>query len=175
MRFLEIKSPHSHRNSNIQALTDNYSYIYRDSNSKVLVMEDHEYYYQMQTQLLVSKLEKCHFFIWVMKGYCLIEVKANKILQGEIATKCTSLFQNVILPELLSKHFTKNKNHPLVNAENIWCFCWMGKDEDDMIQCDNKNCKIIWLHQKCVRIKQILKGNWYCSECRKLDKSWKKH
>ena len=123
MRCLEIKSPHSHRNSNIQALTDNYSYIYRDSNSKVLVMEDHEYYYQMQTQLLVSKLEKCHFFIWTMKDYFLIEVKANKILQGEIVTKCTSLFQNVILPELVSKHFTKNKNHSLVNAENIWCFC----------------------------------------------------
>ena len=31
----------------------------------------------------------------------------------------------------------------------------MGEDEDDMIQCDNKNCKIIWFHQKCVRIKQI--------------------
>ena len=31
----------------------------------------------------------------------------------------------------------------------------MGEDEVDMIQCDNKNCKIIWFHQKCVRIKQI--------------------
>ena len=68
-------------------------------------MEDHEYYYQMQTHLLVSKLEKCHFFIWTMKDYFLIEVKANKILQGEIVTKCDP---NVILPELLSKYFTEN-------------------------------------------------------------------
>ena len=101
MCCLEIKRPHSNRNGNIQALIDNDLYIYRDSNLKVLVKEDHEYYYQMQTQLLVSKLEKCHFFIWTMKDYSLIEVKANKILQGEIVAKCTLLFQNVILPELL--------------------------------------------------------------------------
>ena len=41
-----------------------------------------------------------------MKDYCLIEVKANKILQGEIITKSTVLFQNVISLELLSKYFT---------------------------------------------------------------------
>ena len=51
----------------------------------------------------------------------------------------------------------------------------MGEDEDDMIQCDNKNCKIIWFHQKWVQIKQLPKGNWYCSECREPNKSWKKH
>ena len=95
-----------------------------------------------------------------MKDYCLI-------LQGEIITKPTLLFQNVILLELLSKYFTENKNHSLVNTENVLCFCQMGEDGDDMIQCDNKNWKIIWFHQKCVRIKQIPKGNWYCSECRK--------
>ena len=110
-----------------------------------------------------------------MKGYCLIEVKTNEILKGEIATKCTLLFQNEIFPEPLSKYFTENKNHSLVNTENNWCFCRMGEDEDDMIQCDNKNCKIIWFHQKCVRIKQFPKGYWYCSECKKLNKSRKKH
>ena len=112
MRCLEIKCPHSYRNSNPQALIGNDSYICRDSNSNVLVMEDHEYYYQMQTQLLVSTLEKCHFFILTMKDYCLIEVKANKILQGEIVTKCILLFQNVILQELLSKYFIENKIIP---------------------------------------------------------------
>ena len=51
----------------------------------------------------------------------------------------------------------------------------MGEDEHDMIQCDNKNCKIIWFHQKCVRIKQIPKGNWFCSGCKKLNKSRKEN
>ena len=110
---------------------------------------NHEYYCQMQTQLLASKLEKCHF-LWTMKDYCLIEVKANEIPQGEIVTKSTLLFQNVILLELLSKYFAENKNQSVVNTENSWCFCRMGEDEEDMIQCDNKNCKIIWFHQKCI-------------------------
>ena len=38
----------------------------------------------MQTQSLISKLEKCHYFIWTMKGNCSIEVEAKKILQGEV-------------------------------------------------------------------------------------------
>ena len=46
----------------------------------------------------------------------------------------------------------------------------MGEDEDNMIQGDNKNCKIIWFHQKSARMKQIPKGNWYCSECKNLIK-----
>ena len=91
-----------------------------------------------------------------MKDYCLIAVKANKILQVEVITKSTLLFQNVILLELSSKYFSENKNHSLVNTENISCFSRMGEDEDSM-QCDNKNCKIIWFHQKCVRTKQIPK------------------
>ena len=49
VRCHEIKCPYSYRNSNIQALIDNDLCIYRDSNSNVLVKEDHEYYYQMQT------------------------------------------------------------------------------------------------------------------------------
>ena len=55
-------------------------------------------------------------FLWTMKDYCLIEVKANKILQGEIVTKSTLLFQNVILLELLSKYFAENKNQSVVNT-----------------------------------------------------------
>ena len=42
VRCLEVKCPHSCRNSNIQTLIDNDSYIYWHSNSKVLVEEDHE-------------------------------------------------------------------------------------------------------------------------------------
>ena len=46
----------------------------------------------------------------------------------------------------------------------------MGEGENSMIQGDNKNCKIIWFHQKSARMKQIPKGNWYCSECKNLIK-----
>ena len=41
VRCLEMKCPHSYRNSNIQAFIDNDSYIYKDSNLNVLVKEDH--------------------------------------------------------------------------------------------------------------------------------------
>ena len=73
---------------------------------------------------------------------------------------------------ILSKYFIENKNHSLVNTENIWCFCRMGQDEDDMIV-TTKIAKLFG-SIKHVPIKQIPKGNWYFSECKKLNKSREK-
>ena len=60
-------------------------------------------------------------------------------------------FQNAILLKL-SNYFTEIKNDAIVKWENIWCFCQMGKDDDNMNQYDYKNCKIVWFHQKDVWI-----------------------
>ena len=49
-----------------------------------------------------------------------------------------------------------------------WCYC--GKDEtfDDMIGCDNKDCKIGWYHL-CLKLdkEKIPEGRWYCLDCHK--------
>ena len=51
----------------------------------------------------------------------------------------------------------------------------MRGDEDDINQCNNKNCKFVWFHQKSVRINQVPEGNWYCFESKRLNWSRKKH
>lgn len=35
-----------------------------------------------------------------------------------------------------------------------------------MIQCDNDLCPIEWFHFKCVGVKKIPKGDWFCPRCR---------
>ena len=40
-------------------------------------------------------------------------------------------------------------------------------DKDNVIACDNENCPYVWFHFKCVKIRRVPKGAWYCSKCRK--------
>ena len=37
----------------------------------------------------------------------------------------------------------------------------MSEDKDNLA-CESKTCKIQWLHIKCMRIKKIPKGKWFC-------------
>lgn len=56
------------------------------------------------------------------------------------------------------------------NPEGIqYCFC--GKPEnDDMVECENPECKHKWFHYSCVGIDDPnnLPNVWYCPECREL-------
>ena len=59
----------------------------------------------------------------------------------------------------------------------IICICQQPYDEensDRVIGCDNQNCKYQWLHFKCISLKRVPKGAWYCFECRKLPQFSKK-
>ena len=38
----------------------------------------------------------------------------------------------------------------------------MSEDEDGLIMCESKTCKIQWFHIKCMRIKKITKGKRFC-------------
>ena len=55
----------------------------------------------------------------------------EKFLSRKI-TNITKFNEKMILLELLPKYFNENKSGFIVKTENIWRFCRMGKDEDDM-------------------------------------------
>ena len=42
----------------------------------------------------------------------------------------------------------------------------MSEDEDDFIMYESKTCKVQWFHIKCIRIKEIPKGKWFCVKCK---------
>lgn len=35
-----------------------------------------------------------------------------------------------------------------------------------MVQCDNELCPVEWFHFRCVNLKKIPKGEWFCPKCR---------
>ena len=50
----------------------------------------------------------------------------------------------------------------------------MSEDEDDLIMCESKTCKIQWFQIKYMRIKKIPKGKWFCVKCKTKKKRNKK-
>ena len=51
--------------------------------------------------------------------------------------------------------------------QELFCYCH-GPEEGTMVGCDNEDCKIEWFHTRCLKIKTVPKGKWYCPDCRKL-------
>ena len=50
----------------------------------------------------------------------------------------------------------------------------MSEDEDDLIMCESKTCKIQWSQIKYMRIKKIPKGKWFCVKCKTKKKGKKR-
>lgn len=59
----------------------------------------------------------------------------------------------------------------------IICLCQKEYDDeaDDVIGCDDQNCPYIWLHFKCVNIKRVPKGAYFCPQCKKRQPKRPKH
>jgi len=60
-----------------------------------------------------------------------------------------------------------NPKNGLMNTEESnqkYCICEQLK-QDQMIQCDNENCRYGWFHMSCLSLKEVPEGNWYCPMC----------
>ena len=60
--LLEIKCPQV--SSVLEA-----NYLYKDETSQLKLKRNHSYYYQILTQLAVSGLQWCDFFVWCQSDY----------------------------------------------------------------------------------------------------------
>ena len=145
------------------------SYLHKNAEGKVLLMSNHSHYYQVQTQLLVTGLKFCDFFVWTDKDTFLETICVDTEIQADILSKTKSLFCNVLLPKLAGKYFTNSNNSD--KSQDKWCICKMSEDEDDLIMCEYKTCKIQWFYIKCMRIQKIPKGKWFCVKFKTKKKS----
>ena len=104
---MEIKCPYSHRGDSIPQMLGKKSYLHQNAEGKVQLMSKNSYYYQVQTQLLITD-----------------------------------------------------------KSQDKWRISKMSDDEDDLIMCESKTCKIQWFHIKGMRIKKVPKGKWFCVKCK---------
>ena len=112
-------------------------------------IKTHAYYYQIQTQLLVTQYDYCDFFVMLINDFVCIRIEPDKELFEKISRKCKLFFGKAILPELLAKCFSEPTITNATSPGKV-CYCNMGEENDDLIGCDNKNCQIKWFHLKCL-------------------------
>ena len=103
----------------------------------------------------------------------------------ECVKKCTEFVNFCILPELLGRWCTRpcisSNSESSAQAEpsststpshteaaKKYCNCQcLEQNGEEMIACDFPNCAIEWYHTRCLKIKSIPNGKWYCPTCRK--------
>lgn len=128
---------------------------------------DHDYFYQIQTQLLVWKLKYCDFVVWKSeKNFIVKRIFADENLQQKIVDGATNFFKKVLLPELLARFYSSLKNTPLgeLNFEpKLICSC-QKPAAHPIIKCELEQCAVKYFHWECVGVKGKRKI-WFCSQC----------
>ena len=80
--------------------------------------ENHQYFYQIQAQLLVTDYEYCNLFLWTKTDNIRIRIVPHDAMQMEIVEMSKTIFLKAILPELLGHHFVREESSTLVSNNN---------------------------------------------------------
>ena len=184
---MEIKCPYSHQHESIStAAAVDKTFCLKDTDGSLHLDHAHSYYYQVQTQMFVCSLLYCDFTVCTFhdtEGLYTERIYRDEGFWQQCWHKAQEFFNKCILPELVGKWFTRSHDTQKVNAhptlsdnedvESSTCtgttlptYCICGKPaEGKMIGCDNKECEYEWFHLKCLNLKRIPKGDWYCPDC----------
>ncbi|XP_060594190.1 uncharacterized protein LOC132748587 [Ruditapes philippinarum] len=117
---VEIKCPYCAKGKKLSEAKLNYL-------SEGKLKENHRYFYQVQTQLIVTEREFCDFVVWSEQDIDVIRIELNENTETEIITKSKEFFIQVILPEITGSLITRNlssrkqasEKKTLFNNENL--------------------------------------------------------
>lgn len=203
---VEVKCPYCHKdNMLVEAAEGNKKFcLFKEKSTGALKLDvNHEYFYQVQTQLGVCELEMGYFVVWTEKDLFIESIPFDEAVWNSMCLKAQKLFRCAILPELVGKWYTRQKSQVLRDTQtNLQCslqnlhmdMSLVRKDDTideneenenelwcfcrdveygDMICCDNDLCKFQWFHQDCLNMVSTPKGKWFCDDCKKQSKGIK--
>ena len=132
----------------------------------------HEYYYQVHLQMLVTKTNQCDFHVWTVskkkndKTFKISVIKDKKFC-NDLKIKHEQVFKKVLLPELVTRNLDPSNN----KTQKLYCYC-QRRSFHPMIGCDSISCKIEWFHYSCVNLVRTPaeKKKWFCPDCIKKEK-----
>ncbi|XP_048487174.1 uncharacterized protein LOC125490849 [Plutella xylostella] len=103
LTVLEVKCPFSIKDEFISV--DNYKHI-EFINNEYCLKQSSPYYFQIQTQLLVTGRKFCDFFVWTNKDEKRIYVNRNdKLISEVIVPKVTAFYHTYMIPLIAKKMY----------------------------------------------------------------------
>lgn len=99
--LLEIKCPFKHRNVSPEDAAASDAQFCLDANLKL--KSTHNYFYQIQGQLLVTQRKYCDLIVWTTKGYSISRIENQKETEITLFQKMKEFFFNYVLVELKNK------------------------------------------------------------------------
>jgi len=181
---IEVKCPFKHRNVTVDTaiLTDKSFPVKKDENGKYFFKKSHQYYYQVQHQMLVTGRLFSLFVIYTKIDLVYFTVEFDEKLALSFIPHCKLFFLKYVLPELIAKRFTSVKNNqseildpqtPSVVSQSSLLPCSCQKVLDSSFQtivCSSEECAIKVYHKTCTGLKRFCEP-WKCRMCQQRDRA----
>ena len=103
--ILEVKCPYSSKDKCISPVTVPYLY---STNGKIDLCKNHDYFYQIQGQLLCTKRNKCYFVIYTFKEIVIVEIERDDQFISNMVKKLLSFYESHFKRALIDKFMYKN-------------------------------------------------------------------
>ena len=111
--MVEIKCSYCHKFDGVEkVVTDRQSCLVEDADGILHVNTSHAYYYQMQTQIHVCKVDYCDFCLCTFPSYSEVSLHIERVFPDnefwQICVDSSQHFFNIcILPELLGRWYSR--------------------------------------------------------------------
>ena len=99
---LEVKCSFTAKDSTVNA--DTVKYLQKNV-SELHLDTGHDYYYQIQGQMLCTGRKQCYFFVWSPHGHHLPSIIRDYDFISNMLVKLSNFYNQHFLPVLLDKHF----------------------------------------------------------------------
>lgn len=187
---VEIKCPFNGREESARELTASKTSCISLIGDKVVLKKDHQYYYQIQMQMVACDVKYGDFVLWTLKDFIVLRIYKDAQLCTSMVERCGLYFRLVLLPELCFHYWTDREEQETQDAEStppgeetedhteaqemrstptnevLYCLCQKPED-GKMVMCDSQTCELKWFHYSCVNLKRAPKTKkWYCPQCK---------
>ena len=120
---LEVKCPHVCESRSIKdACREVKGFCLTDSKGLVQLCRSHMYYYQVQTQMQVTGLRWCDFFIWSPVAEPFVErIAYDETFMDESLQKAEAFYFNKFLPSIASYLIIQPSSCDIVMSKSVLC------------------------------------------------------
>lgn len=103
---LEVKCPYSARNVHINSV--HVPYLREAEDGGFDLKTSHNYYHQVQGQMLCTGRNRCHFIVFTFKHLIVIEIERDDEFIAGMVDKLKSFYEEHFRGAVLKKHFYRN-------------------------------------------------------------------